>query len=229
MEEVKKAFDEGASRYDAQRRLIIPDFDGFYGAAIWAVAWPGSTPSVLDIGAGTGLLSQRILERYPESTLTLLDISENMLDMARHRFMARSNIRFLVMDYSREDFLEKYDIVISALSIHHLSASDKKDLYRRIFTTLNKGGVFVNAEQVQGETTWMHCRNIEYWDMFIQQSGLSQEEIGQVRLRRDTYDRMEKLSIQLQWLRDIGYSDVDVVYKNRPFAVFCGRKAVLDI
>ena len=42
--------------------------------------------------------------------------------------------------------------------------------------------------------------------------------------RRTTLDRMEKLSLQLEWLKEIGFSDVDVVYKNRSFAVFTGRK-----
>lgn len=41
MDEVKAAFDAGASEYDARRRWIIPEIEEFYGAAVWAAAWPG--------------------------------------------------------------------------------------------------------------------------------------------------------------------------------------------
>jgi tRNA (cmo5U34)-methyltransferase len=225
MDEVRRAFDAGAARYDAQRRLVIPDFDDFYGAALWAAVWMGSSPNILDIGAGTGLFSAMVLKRYPKSTITLLDISDNMLDVARHRFRGRSNVRFHVGDYSQENLEGRYDIVVSALSIHHLSHTDKKDLYQRIFDALNRGGVFVNAEQVRGESAWTHRRNLEYWDTYIGQGSLSEEEAEQVRLRRDHFDHMEKLSEQVRWLEEIGYRDADIVYKNRSFAVFSGRKA----
>jgi tRNA (cmo5U34)-methyltransferase len=224
MDEIRRAFDAGAAQYDAQRRMVIPDFEGFYGAAVWAAAWAGRSPVILDIGAGTGLLSARILDRYPKASLTLLDISESMLDIARRRFQGRSKIHFLVADYSRESLGGQYDIIVSALSIHHLTREEKKGLYRRIFEALKEDGVFVHAEQVQGETAWTHRHNIEYWDDFIHTGGLPRDQREQIRMRRDVYDRTETLSIQLRWLQEIGFSDVDVIYKNRPFAVFSGRK-----
>jgi tRNA (cmo5U34)-methyltransferase len=223
-DEVKRAFDAGASRYDAQRKRIIPDFEGFYGAAVWAAIWPGRSPVILDIGAGTGLLSEMILKRYPDSTLTLLDISENMLDVARRRLQGRTNVRFLIADYSQEEIGDEYDVIVSALSIHHLTHPNKRRLYERVFKALSNGGVFVNAEQVRGESAWLHRRNMKYWDEFILKGDLPQQEAEEIRLRRDTYDHMEKLSVQLGWMRKAGYSDVDVIYKNRPFAVFSGRK-----
>jgi len=227
MEEVRKAFDAGAFQYDTQRRLIIPDFTGFYGAALWAATIPPSKKStaILDIGAGTGILSELMVQRYPGAIITLLDISENMLEMARRRFRERSNIHFIIADYSREDFGKEYDIICSALSIHHLTNVNKRRLYRRIFEALNVGGIFINADQVQGESEWMHQRNLEYWDEFVMHTGLPQKEAEAVLTRRDRYDRMEKLTVQLRWLKGAGFSDVELVYKNRPFVVFLGTTA----
>ena len=227
MEEVRKAFDAGAYQYDTQRRLIIPDFTGFYRAALWAAEIPPlrKSPAILDIGAGTGILSELMVQRYPGAIITLLDISENMLELAKRRFQARANIHFIIADYSREDFGKEYDIICSALSIHHLTNVNKRGLYRRIFEALNRGGLFINADQVQGESEWMHQRNLEYWDEFIMHAGLPRKEAEAVLSRRDRYDRMEKLSVQLRWLREAGFSDMELVYKNRPFVVFLGRKA----
>ena len=224
MDEIKNAFDSGASAYDAQRRWIIPGFDNFYEAAIWATEWPGQSPKILDIGAGTGLLSALLLQKYPLCTLTLLDISEKMLDVARERFSGRENVGYLAQDYRRKVFSGRYDIICSALSIHHLEHEEKSDLYRRIYRALNNEGIFVNAEQVEGESAWQQERNFRYWDEFVLNGPLQTDQIKEAMGRRDRLDKMEKLSVQLEWLRLCGFSDVDVVYKNRSFAVFMGRK-----
>jgi tRNA (cmo5U34)-methyltransferase len=83
MEHVRKAFDEAASRYDSQRRHVIPEMEKFYSAAVWAAEWEEDKPAVLDIGAGTGLLTALLLDRYPKASVTLVDFSEQMLALAR--------------------------------------------------------------------------------------------------------------------------------------------------
>jgi len=224
MHGLKEAFDAMASRYDGQRRWIIPDLQGFYHSAVWAAALTKKEPSILDIGAGTGLLSELFLEAYPGATITLMDISEKMLDVARVRFRGRERVRFVVMDYSRGDLGGPFDAICSALSIHHLPQDEKRELYRRIFEALGKGGVFVNADEVAGESEETHRRNLEYWDDFILGGPLAREEAEAILRRREAFDRMEKLSVQMGWLKEIGFTDVDVIYKNRSFAVFAGRK-----
>lgn len=224
MDEVHAAFDAGASEYDAQRRWIIPEIEAFYGAAVWAAAWAGETPSILDIGAGTGLLSALLLQRYPRASLTLLDNSEKMLEIAKKRFAGRSGVRFLVADYRHEPLPRKYDLITSALSIHHLDRKEKYALYRRVFEALTPGGIFVNAEEVKGESAWQQERNFAYWDAFVNDSPLPTEKKAEILGRRDWLDQIERLSVQMEWLTEIGFVDVDVVYKNRSFAVFTGRR-----
>jgi len=224
MDEVKAAFDAGASEYDAQRKWIIPEIEEFYGAVGWAAAWPGEGPAVRDVGAGTGLFSALLLQRYPEAVITLVDISEKMLEVAKKRFAGRENLHYLIRDYRHEGFPRQYDLICSALSIHHLEHEEKFALYGRIFEALNPGGVFVNAEQVEGESAWQQERNFAYWDEFVDQGPLTAEEKAKIMGRRDRLDKMEKLSVQVRWLKEIGFADVDVAYKNRSFAVFSGRK-----
>jgi tRNA (cmo5U34)-methyltransferase len=224
MEQIKRAFDEAASQYDAQRIFVIPQIEEFYNAAVWAADWEGNRPAILDIGAGTGLLADLLLTRYPFASLSLLDFSEPMLEKARERFSGRNHVRYIVADYSSADLVGTYDLVCSALSIHHLSREDKERLYGQIFDALNPGGVFVNADQVLGKSPRIQKRFMEYWDDFVRDGPLSREEAVEIRRRRDTFDRNEYLDVQIGWLRDCGFSDVDVVYKNRMFVVFTGRK-----
>lgn len=225
MEHVRRAFNEAASRYDSQRVHVIPEMEKFYSAAVWAAEWEGEEPAILDIGAGTGLLTALLLDRYPRASVTLVDFSEQMLALARERFRGRGDIRYVVGDYSKDERSPRqYDLVCSALSIHHLSSEEKHRLYQRIFDALNQGGVFVNADQVRGNSPYIHARFMEYWDDFVRRGPLSPDEREEIRMRRDTLDRNEFLHVQLDWLRDCGFSDVDVLYKNRMFVVFMGRK-----
>jgi tRNA (cmo5U34)-methyltransferase len=228
MEHVKRAFDAVAAQYDAQRKYIIPDMDGFYGAAVWAADWPGKDPSILDIGAGTGLLSALFLEKFPLATLTLLDISDGMLEVARKRFARSPRVSFVVADYSRDDLPGKYDIVCSALSIHHLEHGDKQQLFRKIFRALSPGGIFVNADQVEAPCDWLSRKYLEYWDSFLALAPIDPGELESARIRRETLDKNAPLLDQVRWLADAGFSGVDVVYKNRTFCVFVGKKGEDD-
>lgn len=225
MENVREAFDAIADRYDTQRKYVIPRMEDFYEAAVWAAAaWPGSSPAILDIGAGTGLLSALLLEKYPRATLTLIDISEKMLEVARKRFAGNPRVRFVAADYSREELPGTYDLVCSALSIHHLDHEDKRRLFSRIYRTLNAGGIFVNADQADAQSTWMRRMNTGSWDAFVSKSPAPPEELRAAMVRRDTLDKNATLLDQISWLTDAGFSGVDIVYKNRVFCVFVGRR-----
>jgi tRNA (cmo5U34)-methyltransferase len=224
MEQVKEAFDAIASDYDTQRRGIVPEFEDFYQNAVRGADWQGTDPAILDIGAGTGLLSALLLERYPHASFTLMDISDNMLNVARDRFSGRT-VKYLAVDYRQGDLGGPYDIVCSALSIHHLEHDEKRSLYGRIFASLKEGGVFVNAEQVEGETGDEHRRNMAYWEDFIRSGPLPESIAREAMARRDTLDRVEKASVQLAWLRESRFSSVDIVYKNHMLVVMRGKKS----
>ena len=224
MEHIRNAFDNIAAEYDAQRQYVIPQMDQYYGAAVWAAESKELSPAILDIGAGTGLFAALMLEKFPAAELTLLDISENMLAIARERFSNRKNVRYVVNDYSRSELGGKYDIICSALSIHHLTNEDKPRLFNKIYAALNPGGIFVNADQADGETPYFRQQYLEYWNEFLRSGPLKETEHAEILKRRDTLDKNEKLSVQLRWLHECGFSDVDVVYKNRTFIVTVARK-----
>ncbi|WP_440944863.1 class I SAM-dependent methyltransferase [Methanosarcina sp. T3] len=225
MSEIQQKFDAISKKYDEQRRKFIPCFDDFYGATVSVASVEAENPAILDIGAGTGLLAAFMMERYPEASFTLIDISEKMLDMAKGRFGNNSNVKYIAADYSKYDFVDKYDIVISALSIHHLEDEEKKELYKKSYSILKENGIFINADQVHGETPFIENLNKTTWRRYVETSGLPEEEIlagyERVKLDRDT-----SLDRQLDWLKETGFCDVSCIYKYYQFAVMFGRKIV---
>lgn len=224
MEHIRKAFNRFAEDYDAQREYIIPEMRQYYGAAVWAMEAPAPKPAILDVGAGTGLMSAFLLEKFPDARLTLMDISENMLDMSRKRFATRPDTEYILCDYSRSELGGPYDLVCSALSIHHLLPGDKRQLFRGIYRALKPCGMFVNADQAEGETPYFRKRYLDYWNDFLQSGPMTEAEHAEILKRRDTLDRNEKLSVQMTWLKEAGFSDVDVVYRNRTFIVTVARR-----
>jgi len=224
MEHIRQAFNAFAQDYDTQREYIIPEMRQFYGTAVWAAESGEPEPEILDIGGGTGLLSASMLEKFPRAHLTLMDIAENMLEMARKRFASRPGTEYVVCDYRCSELGGPYDIVCSALSIHHLSPEDKRRLFGRIFSVLKPGGMFVNADQADGETPYFRERYLDYWNDFLRGGPMTEVQHAEILKRRDELDKNEKLSDQLAWLREAGFSDVDVVYRNRTFIVTVAKK-----
>ena len=129
---IKEQFDNISEDYDKQRRQLLPCFDDYYNLPLTVLDFMGEAPKILDIGSGTGLFSSIVLKKYPNAKFTLIDLSDKMLALAKERFKGNTNVQFIVDDYTKHNFTEKFDIIISALSIHHLSATDKENLYQII-------------------------------------------------------------------------------------------------
>ncbi len=223
IDKVKEKFNQNALQYDNQRRKLIPCFEDFYSVPVSIIETDKETPKILDIGAGTGLFASFIKEKFPKATITLIDISENMLEKARNRFKEEENIAYINADYSEYKFEEKFDIIVSSLSIHHLTDEAKKKMFNNVYNLLTPKGIFVNADQVLGHTPFIDSMYKKDWNHKITMSGLTDSEI-QAAHERTKLDRMATLDHQMKWLIDSGFQDVDCVYKYFNFVVLFARK-----
>ncbi len=219
---------DAARDYDRARRQLVPGLDDFYGAALEGVPFGQSKPiRVMDLGAGTGLLGAMVAERFPRSRVTLVDLSVDMLRVARRRFAGDpARFEFRTMDYARTPLPGRsrgYDLVVSALSIHHLTHGDKKELFEKVYDSLAEGGYFVNADQVQGETLEEETLYREWWFGRVRAAGVPEKDLD-AALARMRADRNATLPAQLAWLEEAGFERVRCAYKDHRFAVYKGRK-----
>ena len=220
---IKNQFDEISEIYDSQRKKIIPCFNDFYTIAAHFATSHKDNPKILDLGAGTGLLSSFVLKKYPDAQLTLLDISDNMLEVAKKRFSGLRNINYIAMDYSESKITEQYDLIISALSIHHLEDNNKIRLYNNMYTILNPQGIFVNADQCLSESNEYNDKFNKYWYNHIQGFDFTPDDIEGFKQRKQL-DKESKLTEQITWLKDIGFTIVECVYKYMQFCVVVAEK-----
>ena len=224
---IKKAFDQGAKDYDSARKQLIPCFDDFYGTALDLISFPKTDKiKVLDLGAGTGLFSSLVSQCYPNAEFVLYDLSSAMLEEAKKRFEnEETNVSYIVKDYSSKEIEGSYDLIISALSIHHLTGLDKERLFNKIYAHLNKNGLFINADQVLGATPFIEESYRNSWINQVKEKGVTDKALESA-LERMKEDKMSTLDEQLTWLRSAQFKEVNCWYKNYSFVVYSGRKNV---
>lgn len=225
MSTVEVLFDRAARRYDRARRQLVPCFDELYGAVLGLLPFERDAEvRILDLGAGTGLLSALVGEAFPSARVTLVDFSGEMLGEARKRFADRPDrFGFLVSDYAREPLVGEYDAVVSALSVHHLEDGEKRELFHKVYGVLPEGGVFANADQVLGVTPEVEARYHGWWLREARKGGVSEADLA-ASLERIKQDKNATLEAQLAWLEEAGFEEVDCPYKNHRFAAYGGRK-----
>lgn len=219
-----KAFSAHAPEYTALRRRLVPGYDMLYGTlcdAVALVADAGSPLRVLDLGAGTGLVSAHVFGAFPHAEIELLDASEPMLDQARAS-LGSAVAAVHVADLAGDPLpAGPFDAVVSALAIHHLSDPDKRALFARIRDVLAPGGLFVNAEQLAGPDPMLEDAYVARWVQDCHALGASEREIAD-STERQRFDRCADLESQLRWLREAGFPVVDALYRAWRFGVYAG-------
>ncbi|HHW21478.1 MAG TPA: class I SAM-dependent methyltransferase [Clostridiaceae bacterium] len=177
--DIAQQFNSISREYDSVRRKFIPCFDEYYDKTTHFVTrFLGNPSRILDLGAGTGLLSSFWIKHFPNAEYVLTDIADQMLEVAKMRFSGMKNVICEVSDYTRELPKGAFDVIMSALSIHHLEDADKVVLFRRIYDKLPPGGLFINYDQFCGDTDTVGQMFDAYWIGNLESSGLSEESSG---------------------------------------------------
>ena len=159
--QTKNVFDATASAYDIDRSRLIPGCDTFYRWAIDLI--PPCASTILDLGAGSGLLTVLVRKRFPQACIHLIDFSGPMLDLARQRLGDDPNLVFHQADYLKQPLPQKLCAIVSSLSIHHTDDADKRQIFGKAYAALKPKGVFINADQVAGPTAVLDARYKALW------------------------------------------------------------------
>ena len=172
---------------------------------------PRETRRILDLGTGDGRLLALVRREHSDTDAVAVDFSPAMLEASHKRFADDSRVRVIKhnMDSSLPA-LGKFDAVISSFAIHHLVHERKRALYEEVFALLNPDGVFCNLEHVSSPTPQLH-------EEFLLRIGFTVET-------EDPSNKLLGLETQLGWLREIGFTDVDCLWKWRELALLVGRK-----
>lgn len=181
------------------------------GEAVLLEFLPDSLGRFLDLGSGAGRLLSLVKLARPKAQSVALDFSPTMLEQLRSQFASDANTSVVEHDLSNPlPPLGGFDAVVSCFAIHHVTHERKRRLYTEIFDLLNPGGVFLNLEHVASPSHALHRQ-------FLATMDLTPET-------EDPSNKLLDLDVQLAWLRQIGFTDVDCHWKWRELALLAGAK-----
>lgn len=189
-------FDAGS--YADEIRAEIPSYDAFQ-AAVAGASGAGAGLRVLDLGTGTGETARLVLERHPDASLVGIDENEGMLAVAQGRLPSE---RVSLRTGRIEEPLPEgpFDLVVSALAVHHLDDAGKAELFARVREVLGPGGLFVLGDVV-----------------------VPVDPAAAVISLTPGYDRPSPLADQLRWLQEAGLAP-SVTWEDGDLAVVAARR-----
>jgi tRNA (cmo5U34)-methyltransferase len=172
---------------------------------------PKTVRRILDLGTGDGRLLALLKLDRPQTKSVALDFSPTMLDAVTTRFADDDTVQIVAhnLDDPLPD-LGQFDAIVSSFAIHHLEHERKRSLYTELFNCLEPGGIFCNLEHVASPTQKLH-------EQFLYAIGYTPET-------EDPSNKLLDVEIQLNWFREIGFSDVDCYWKWLEMALLIGIK-----
>ena len=174
----------------------VPDYERLQDET--ATAARTEAKHVLELGTGTGETTQRVLAANPLALLVGLDASAEMLAHARSSLPA-DRVRLIVARLEDPLPAGPFDLVVSALAVHHLDGPGKADLFRRVRPVLSPGGRFVLGDVIVPEDPTDALTPID-----------------------GDYDTPSSIADQRQWLEAAGLSPRGG-WARRDLAVFVGE------
>jgi ubiquinone/menaquinone biosynthesis C-methylase UbiE len=229
-------------RWEAQQAAYMPDREQRFDVIIGAVAaLCGPNPNVVDLAAGPGSLSRRILEQIPGSQVTAIDMDPVLLAIGRHALGdLGGRLRWLDSDLRarwRPEGGEAVDAAVSTTALHWLQADALAGMYRHLATVLSPGGVFVNGDRLafppqspriaaavddMRERDRAVARGVageswdEWWAAVEKEPGLADAVAERQKRHHDhpDQDHQADLAFHVASLREAGFAEVETVWQR---------------
>ncbi len=230
---------ERVAAYDADMEVMHPNRTKMVDVAIEVLPFgPDGRLTMIDLGVGTGFLTERFLKAFPRARVTALDGASSMIELARTRLGALAGrVTFVTGDF-REltgavEVAEPVDAVLSAYALHHLTAEEKQDVIGQALALLRPGGWFVNADLVVAQDRGVEQRIQELRvEGVVRRAGGEDPRFADAAATRFTLDELEAreadqpvpLARDLEIARQAGLESVEVFWKEYREVVYGGPR-----
>lgn len=177
---------------------------------------------VLDVGGGHGEVTMQVLEEWPNATVVLQDFSGPMLEIASERLANYGErVEFAQADLTVPGWSAglkgPFDAAVSAIAIHNVDDPTViRSIYAEVFSVLAPGGGFLNLD-------YLFMPGPAMSDLYQRLTGRPTSATSS----REGKNEVERASLinQLRWFEEIGFDEVDCLWKEGRQAVLCGLRS----
>ncbi len=238
-----------ANDYDQMCRLIVPGYDFMQDTLINILKFEKIDDIVLlDLGAGSGIFIEKILNEFPDSICYYLDYSNDFMNVAKNK-LERFNDR---VTYIQSNFCDNWEseiktpnVITSSSAIHHLLNNNKKMLYNKCYNLLDNNGWFFNIDEMKTLNNEAYVKSLYYWiyhneklkdtisddlsdayaDTMKKFDMWKKRNVNNINLpKKEGDDIHESFLVQLEWLDQIGFKNTDLFCKVFLWCMIGGQK-----
>jgi tRNA (cmo5U34)-methyltransferase len=221
-------FGDMSESYDSLIGRAVPGYSEIIDTLLGYL--PVKAETILELGCGTGGLSLRLAERFPEAAFTFVDAAEDMVELTRRRLAvvapeAVERSRFIVSRFEELETADgEFDLVTSSFSLHHVR--DKGSLLARVRRAMRSGGRLRFADQLRGAAADTQQVDWDSWVAFCRLPGhCTEEELQSLVDHSREHDHYERLDQLFAWMESAGFAEVDCLWRKGMWGIVSGTAA----
>jgi tRNA (cmo5U34)-methyltransferase len=228
--EIKERFDNDVERFANLETGQVATMDAQISLELLTVAAKAIQPNainVMDLGCGAGNYTLKMLSKMPNLNCTLIDLSQNMLDKAQERVSEATTGKVeTIQGDIRNIELPKnhFDIILAGAVLHHLREdSDWEFVFQKLYDSLTASGCLLISDLLIQDHEGVNQLIWERYGDYLKQHGGEQYQ-------QKVFDYIEKedtprsMVYQLDLMKKVGFSSVEILHKNTCFGAFGGIK-----
>lgn len=230
VDEIKERFDNDVERFSNLDTGQLSTIDAKVSLELITEASKRIVPNaenLLDVGCGGGNYSLMMLTKIPDLNCTLVDLSKPMLDKALERVSqkTKNSVTILQGDIREVKLNENhYDIILAGAVLHHLrDDNDWETTFEKLFKLLKPGGCLMISDLITQDTELLSEYTWErYGDYLEGQNGKEYRQKVLDYVAKE--DSPRSMNYQLDLMKQVGFSKVEILHKNMCFGAFGGIK-----
>ena len=226
VEEIRQRFDREIECYTNLETGQVATVDAVLSMSLVAEAAATTTPharSLLDVGCGGGNYTLKLLQQLPNLDVTLIDLSQRMLDRAVERIQptTKGTVVAIQSDIRELELGQKqFDVILASAVLHHLRTDDEwRTVFQKLHDAVKPGGsigIFDIVESAIPEVQTLTWRR--YGEYLASTDGEAYRDTMLSRILEE--DTPRSVPFQLELLRSVGFTNTEVLHKNCCYSAF---------
>ncbi|MBU1120822.1 MAG: class I SAM-dependent methyltransferase [archaeon] len=222
---VKNHFNSDFIDYDTCDEFVVPKNDELHEVIVDFIPFAKEEKfHALDLGVGTGTGAFKILKYYPNAFLTGVDFSRKMISRAEEKLKRfNDRVKLIEGDFNAMKFPEKYDFIYSAVAIHNNRDEEKRNLFNKIFDSLNENCFFINGDFFKSSNERVQKKFNEFYRDLLERNLSGRESEAWIRHAFEE-DKPSTIEEQFSWLEEIGFKEMHCIWQYYNTTVYYAKK-----